>query len=92
MNVNHCDICDFVTKQKNSLLRHIKSRHSGKAMIKLSRLDTAMSKFDQNSPMPYKKLVKSLEVVKWRRNSPLTLSEKVIYSHLDDPANRDIEG
>ena len=23
---------------------------------------------------------------------PLTLSEKVIYSHLDDPANRDIEG
>jgi len=50
-----------------------------------------MSKFDQNSPMPYEKLVKNLEVVKARLNRPLTLSEKILYSHLDDPANQDIE-
>jgi len=50
-----------------------------------------MSKFDQNSPMPYEKLVKNLEVVKGRLNRPLTLSEKILYSHLDDPANQDIE-
>jgi len=40
--------------------------------------------------MPYAKLVKNLDVVKSRLNRPLTLSEKVLYSHLDDPAGQDI--
>jgi len=53
--------------------------------------NTAMSKFDQKSPMPYEKLVKNLEVVKSRLNRPMTLSEKILYSHLDDPAGQDIE-
>jgi len=53
--------------------------------------NAAMSKFDQKSPMPYEKLVKNLEVVKQRLNRPMTLSEKILYSHLDDPANQDIE-
>jgi len=52
--------------------------------------NVAMSKFDDNSPMPYEKLVKTLEVVKGRLNRPLTLSEKILYSHLDDPAGQDI--
>jgi len=51
----------------------------------------AMSKFDQNSTMPYEKLVSRLEIVKGRLNRPLTLSEKILYSHLDDPANQEIE-
>merc|ERR1712180_438510 len=50
----------------------------------------AMSKFDEGSPMPYEKLVKNLEVVKGRLNRPLTLSEKILYSHLDEPATQDI--
>ena len=49
-----------------------------------------MSKFDKNSTMPYEKLVKNLEVVKQRLARPLTLSEKVLYSHLDEPATQDI--
>jgi len=49
-----------------------------------------MSKFDKGADMPYEKLVKNLKVVKSRLNRPLTLSEKVLYSHLDDPANQDI--
>jgi len=40
--------------------------------------------------MPYEKLVANLEVVKSRLGRPLTLSEKVLYSHLDDPAGQDI--
>merc|ERR1719499_814095 len=40
--------------------------------------------------MPYEKLVKNLEVVKGRLNRPMTLSEKILYSHLDDPANQEI--
>jgi len=53
--------------------------------------NVAMSKFDKNSTMPYEKLVKNLEVVKSRLNRPMTLSEKILYSHLDDPAGQDIE-
>lgn len=49
-----------------------------------------MSKFDKSSPMPYEHLVKNLEIVKQRLNRPLTLSEKVLYSHLDDPHNQEI--
>jgi len=53
--------------------------------------NTAMSKFDKNSTMPYEKLVTNLEVVKKRLNRPMTLSEKILYSHLDDPESQDIE-
>jgi len=52
--------------------------------------NVAMSKFDSSSPMPYEKLLKNLEIVKARLQRPLTLSEKILYSHLDDPHNQDI--
>ena len=52
--------------------------------------NAAMSKFDQKSPMPYEKLVQNLEVVKKRLNRPMTLSEKILYSHLDEPDTQDI--
>lgn len=51
----------------------------------------AMSKFDANSVLPYEKLVKNLEVVKGRLNRPLTLSEKILYSHIDDPKGQEIK-
>merc|ERR1711874_246247 len=54
-------------------------------------MGAAMSKFDKNSPLPYEKLVSNLEVVKQRLGRPMTLSEKILYSHLDDPAGQDIE-
>lgn len=44
----------------------------------------AMSRFDTN-PLPYEKLQQNLEVVKKRIGKPLTLAEKVLYSHLDEP-------
>lgn len=43
-----------------------------------------MSKFDK-APLPYEKLTKNLEIVKKRLGRDMTLSEKVLYSHLDDP-------
>lgn len=51
----------------------------------------ALSKFDTDVYLPYDKLGKTLDVVKSRLNRPLTLSEKILYSHLDDPKNQDIE-
>ncbi|XP_058450617.1 probable aconitate hydratase, mitochondrial [Malaya genurostris] len=51
----------------------------------------ALSKFDQDVYLPYEKLQKNVEVVKKRLGRPLTLSEKILYGHLDDPANQDIQ-
>lgn len=51
----------------------------------------ALSRFDQDVYLPYEKLQKNIEIVKKRLNRPLTLSEKILYGHLDDPANQDIE-
>ncbi|EDW84179.1 uncharacterized protein Dwil_GK13996 [Drosophila willistoni] len=50
-----------------------------------------MSKFDKDAYLPYKHLLERLEIVRGRLKQPLTLSEKVLYSHLDEPAKQDIE-
>merc|ERR1719193_1705312 len=49
-----------------------------------------MSKFDEGSEMPYEKLQDRLHIVKGRLARPLTLSEKILYSHLDEPDSQDI--
>lgn len=51
----------------------------------------ALSKFDTSVYLPYEKLVERLDIVRSRLNRPLTMSEKVLYSHLDDPKNQDIQ-
>lgn len=50
-----------------------------------------LSKFDSDTYLPYEKLSSNLDVVKKRLNRPLTLSEKILYSHLDNPNEQDIE-
>jgi len=50
-----------------------------------------MSKFDPDAQLPYAKLGKNYEVIKRRLNRPLTLSEKILYSHLEDPHGEEIE-
>lgn len=49
-----------------------------------------MSRLDKE-PLPYDKLQKNLQVVRSRLNRPLTLSEKILYSHLDDVKNQEIK-
>src|SRR3989344_2453610 len=39
----------------------------------------------------YKKMQKNLEIVRKRLGRPLTLAEKILYSHLDDPKGQEIE-
>jgi len=50
-----------------------------------------ISHFDSNTYLPYDKMNDNLKIVKDRLGRPLTMSEKVVYSHLDDPINQDIE-
>ncbi|KAL7077626.1 hypothetical protein ACQ4LE_002861 [Meloidogyne hapla] len=50
-----------------------------------------MSQHEPKTRLPYEKLATNLEVVKKRLNRPLTLAEKIVYSHLDDPKGQKIE-
>lgn len=54
-------------------------------------MSTAMSKLDPGCPLPYETLSKKLDVVKKRLNRPLTLSEKILYAHLDQPQSQEIK-
>jgi aconitate hydratase len=77
---------------------HVRALHT------TASCSVAMSRFEQNTKMPYDKLNANCEIVKkrcvhWMRartafcrlKRPLTLSEKVLYSHLDDPVHEEIE-
>uniref|UniRef100_A0A2P2HXE8 Aconitate hydratase, mitochondrial n=2 Tax=Hirondellea gigas TaxID=1518452 RepID=A0A2P2HXE8_9CRUS len=50
----------------------------------------AMSNLDKTCYMPYETLQANLSVVKKRLGRPMTLSEKVLYSHLDDPRSAEL--
>ena len=50
-----------------------------------------MSRHEPESNLSYDKLQSNLKVVKGRLQRPLTYSEKILYSHLDDPVNQEIE-
>ncbi|QRV99395.1 aconitate hydratase [Ceratobasidium sp. AG-Ba] len=49
-----------------------------------------MSPLEQGNYINYQRIEDNLAVVRQRLNRPLTLSEKILYGHLDDPANQDI--
>lgn len=50
----------------------------------------AMSRLDDVS-VPYEALAQKIEIVKRRLKRPLTLSEKVLYSHIDQPQTQVIK-
>merc|ERR1711988_1917168 len=80
-----------VLSSKTLVLSSKATNVTSKCLLHTTRTaNVAMSKFDQTSPMPYEKLLKNLDVVRSRLARPLTLSEKVLYAHLDDPQNQDI--
>lgn len=55
------------------------------------KLNTPISKYDEITlESVYSKMAANVDIVKQRLGRPLTLSEKVVYGHLDDPHNADI--
>ncbi|XP_077195483.1 aconitate hydratase, mitochondrial isoform X2 [Paroedura picta] len=50
-----------------------------------------MSQFEPHECIQYEKLEKNINIVRKRLDHPLTLSEKIVYGHLDDPVKQDIE-
>ena len=39
----------------------------------------------------YKKTKDTLKIIRKRLNRPMTLAEKIMFGHLDDPENQDLE-
>ncbi|VDM55373.1 unnamed protein product [Angiostrongylus costaricensis] len=50
-----------------------------------------ISKFEKDVYLPYEKLSQNVKIVRDRLKRPLTLSEKILYGHLDQPATEHIE-
>uniref|UniRef100_A0A665WD89 Aconitate hydratase, mitochondrial n=1 Tax=Echeneis naucrates TaxID=173247 RepID=A0A665WD89_ECHNA len=63
---------------------HVSTALSAKAKV-------AMSRFEPSSAINYGKMHENIITVRRRLNRPLTLSEKIVYGHLDDPAGQEID-
>ena len=50
-----------------------------------------MTNWEKGHYINYKKMSENLDIVRSRLNRPLTFSEKILYSHLDDPHGQEIE-
>ncbi|KAJ4338014.1 Aconitate hydratase mitochondrial [Ascochyta clinopodiicola] len=50
-----------------------------------------MTNWEKGNYINYQKMSENLKIVRGRLNRPLALAEKILYSHLDDPHNQDIE-
>ncbi|XP_029292895.1 aconitate hydratase, mitochondrial-like [Cottoperca gobio] len=62
---------------------HVSAAFSAKAKV-------AMSRFEPGTSINYEKMHENINIVRRRLSRPLTLSEKIVYGHLDDPAGQDI--
>ncbi|XP_071377967.1 aconitate hydratase, mitochondrial-like [Centroberyx affinis] len=63
---------------------HVSAVFSAKAKV-------AMSRFEPGSSVNYEKMHENINIVRKRLKRPLTLSEKIVYGHLDDPAGQEID-
>eukprot|EP00058_Branchiostoma_floridae_P021588 XP_002607078.1 hypothetical protein BRAFLDRAFT_68131 [Branchiostoma floridae] len=50
-----------------------------------------MSRFEPDRFIEYETLDKKINIVRKRLDAPMTLAEKIVYGHLDDPVKQDIE-
>ncbi|XP_012058454.1 PREDICTED: probable aconitate hydratase, mitochondrial [Atta cephalotes] len=80
----------FRAQKLSTLAADVQQRCFSASPLSFAATKVAMSKFDSISYLPYDKLEENLKIVKKRLNRPLTLSEKVLYSHLDEPDRQDI--
>ncbi|CAF2454542.1 unnamed protein product [Rotaria sp. Silwood2] len=75
--------------QTISSVRHLHLTRTVYAGTKSKQV--SLSRLEPNKYINYEKHAANLEVVKKRLNQPLTLSEKILYSHADDAKNQNFE-
>ncbi|KAI8066324.1 aconitate hydratase [Gongronella butleri] len=69
---------------------HVPARTYAQVSGNWAAQKVAMSNLEQDKFINYQRIEDNLQVVRKRLNRPLTLSEKVVYGHLDDAENQDI--
>ncbi|KZT68446.1 aconitase [Daedalea quercina L-15889] len=73
--------------------RSVQRLAAGMATVTESKIGdkkVAMSLLEPNSYINYQRIEDNLVIVRDRLKRPLTMSEKIVYGHLDDPHNQDI--
>ena len=61
------------------------------ADVNLACEQVKQNNWEEGNFINYKKMSENLQIVRSRLKRPLTYSEKILYSHLDDPEGQDIE-
>merc|ERR1719513_333097 len=79
-------VLQFSTRKGLEVLGNVRQFHQSYAVAAVP-----MSRHEQDKFIDYDKLQHNVNIVKGRLSRPLTLSEKIVYGHLDDPKNQDIE-
>ncbi|KAG2184196.1 hypothetical protein INT44_009211 [Umbelopsis vinacea] len=69
---------------------NVTTRTYAKAASNWANQKVAMSNFESDKFINYQRIEDNLEIVRRRLNRPLTLSEKIVYGHLDDAENQEI--
>ncbi|EIE81180.1 hypothetical protein G6F46_000326 [Rhizopus delemar] len=69
---------------------HVPARTYAQASANWAAQKVSMSNLEKDKHINYQRIEDNLEIVRKRLNRPLTLSEKVVYGHLDDAQNQDI--
>lgn len=81
-----------VAKAPAPTVRHVLSRRTyAQAAGTFAAQKVPMSNFEKDKSINYQRIEDNLKVVRKRLNRPLALAEKIVYGHLDDPAEQDIK-
>ncbi|XP_014910897.1 aconitate hydratase, mitochondrial [Poecilia latipinna] len=81
--------CTTVTRLRLALGTGARRFHV--AAVLSARAGAAMSRFEPGSSIGYGKMHENIGIVRRRLGRPLTLSEKIVYGHLDNPAGQEID-
>ena len=79
-----------VRSHQNNASRTFVGRYAAKQYATQKTNGVPFSRLEEDKVFSMDKFVERLDIVKNRLNRPLTLSEKILYGHLDDPHNQDI--
>ncbi|VDK84233.1 unnamed protein product, partial [Onchocerca ochengi] len=72
----------------------LNAHHNGRRLLHLySKLGAKvrMNNIEESPILPYEKLERNINIIRQRLKRPLTLSEKILYGHLDEPDKQEIE-
>ncbi|CAO3640324.1 unnamed protein product [Cunninghamella blakesleeana] len=77
-------------KAAKSFAPNVSARNFAQVAGNFANQKVRMSNLENDKFINYQRIEDNLQIVRKRLNRPLTLSEKIVYGHLDDAENQDI--